>query len=160
LACVVSVLDKKPKKAIYQELPKPVGKDKYMINDHISDMVTRIKNAAGMHKKTVSMPYTKVLHAIAKVLQDEKYLGPIEVEGEVESQKSLILTLVYQDNAPAISTIKRISKPGVRIHRALGDFKPVLSGMGIAIISTSKGIMSDRQAKINKVGGEVLIELW
>ena len=131
-----------------------------MINDHISDMLTRIKNAYAMHKKTISMPYTKVIEAVAKVMLDEKYITKLEVAGDKVTNKVLTLTLTYKADTAAISYVKRISKPGVRIYRHLGDFKPVLSGLGIAIISTSKGIMSDRQAKINKIGGEVLAELW
>lgn len=131
-----------------------------MINDHIGDMITRLKNASAMHKKTVSMPYTKVLEAVAKVMLDEKYLSDVKIEGEKVVDKKLVLTLVYKADTAAISAIKRISKPGVRMYRPLHSFKPVLSGLGIAILTTSKGIMSDRQAKINKVGGEVLLELW
>lgn len=131
-----------------------------MINDHISDMITRIKNAYAMHKKTVSMPYTKVLESVAKVMLDEKYIGDIKIEGELVTDKKLVLSLAYREDAAAISQIKRISKPGVRIYRQVDNFKPVLSGLGIAILSTSKGIMSDRNAKISKIGGEVLLELW
>lgn len=131
-----------------------------MINDHISDMITRIKNAYAMHKKTVSMPYTKVLEAVGNVLLSEKYIAKLEVKGETVTDKQLVVTLSYKDDTAAISSIKRISKPGVRIYRRVDSFKPVLSGLGIAILSTSKGIMSDRQAKINKIGGEVLLELW
>jgi small subunit ribosomal protein S8 len=123
-------------------------------------MITRIKNAYAMHKKTVSMPYTKVLEAVAKVMLDEKYLGDVQVTGEKVTDKTLVLSLVYKADTAAISHVKRISKPGVRIYRHVKDFKPVLSGLGIAILSTSKGIMSDRNAKINKIGGEVLAELW
>lgn len=131
-----------------------------MINDHVSDMITRIKNGYAMHKKTVSMPYTKVLEAVAGVMLDEKYLSSLKVEGEKVTDKKLVLTLSYKADSAAISSIKRISKPGVRIYRQVDNFKPVLSGLGIAILSTSKGVMSDRQAKINKIGGEVLAELW
>lgn len=131
-----------------------------MINDHISDMVTRIKNASAMHKKTVSMPHTKILEAIAKVLVEEKYLTKLAVEGTTATEKKLVLTLTYKGDSPAISTIKRKSKPGMRIYRPLHEFKPVLSGLGLAILSTSKGVMSDRQALISKVGGEVLLELY
>ena len=131
-----------------------------MINDHISDMVVRIKNAYAMHKKTVSMPYTKVLEAVAGVMESEKYITKYEITGETVVDKTLVLTLAYKADTAAISAVKRISKPGVRIYRPLHSFKPVLSGLGIAILTTSKGIMSDRQAKINKVGGEVLLELW
>ena len=131
-----------------------------MINDHISDMITRIKNAYAMHKKTVSMPYTKVLESVANVLLSEKYISKVEVKGEGVTDKQLVVSLSYKDDTAAISSIKRISKPGVRIYRRVDSFKQVLSGLGIAILSTSKGIMSDRTAKINKIGGEVLLELW
>ena len=131
-----------------------------MINDHVSDMITRIKNAYAMHKKTVSIPYTKVVDAVAKVMLEEKYISKIEIVGEKLTDKKLVLTLSYRGDSSALSHVKRISKPGVRIYRPLHAFKPVLSGLGIAILSTSKGIMSDRQAKINKIGGEVLLELW
>ncbi len=130
-----------------------------MINDHISDMITRINNAYAVYKKTVTMPHTKVLEAIAKVMLEEKYLSKVEVSGE-GVKKELVLTLSYNSDERAATHIKRISKPGVRIYRPLASFKPVLSGLGIAIISTSKGIMSDRQARKEKVGGEVLCELW
>ena len=131
-----------------------------MINDHVSDMITRIKNAYAMHKKTVSMPYTKVLESVANVLLSEKYISKVEVKGEGVTDKQLVVSLSYKEDTAAISSIKRISKPGVRIYRRVDSFKPVLSGLGIAILSTSKGIMSDRTAKINKIGGEVLLELW
>lgn len=131
-----------------------------MINDHISDMITRIKNATYMHKKSVAMPYTKVLSEVARVLLEEKYISDIKVEGDGVVDKKLVLTLSYKADSAAISSIKRISKPGVRIYRQVNNFKPVLSGLGIAILTTSKGVMSDRNAKINKIGGEVLLELW
>lgn len=131
-----------------------------MINDHIGDMITRLKNAYAMHKKTVSMPYTKVLESVGKVMLDEKYISALKVEGEKVTEQKLVLTLAYKADTAAISSIKRISKPGVRIYRQVDNFKPILSGLGIAIVSTSKGIMSDRSAKINKIGGEVLLELW
>jgi small subunit ribosomal protein S8 len=123
-------------------------------------MITRIKNAYAMHKKTVSMPYTKVLESVANVLLSEKYISKVEVKGEGVTDKQLVVSLSYKEDTAAISSIKRISKPGVRIYRRVDSFKPVLSGLGIAILSTSKGIMSDRTAKINKIGGEVLLELW
>lgn len=106
------------------------------------------------------MPYTKALEAVGKVMLDEKYISDLKTEGEKVTDKKLVFTLSYKEDSAAISSIKRISKPGVRIYRKVDNFKPVLSGLGIAILSTSKGIMSDRQAKINKVGGEVLAELW
>lgn len=131
-----------------------------MINDHISDMLTRINNAYAVHKKTVSMPSTKIVKAVAEVLLSEKYVSKVEETVGDNGFKTLTITLAYKNDAPAISHIKRISKPGVRIYRPLHSFKPVLSGLGIAILTTSKGIMSDRKAKMAHIGGEVLAELW
>ena len=131
-----------------------------MINDHISDMLARINNAYAVHKKTVSLPHTKVVEAVAAVMVTEKYLTGLEVVTPDKGHKTLLLTLSYKDGAPALNHVRRISKPGVRKYAALHSFKPVLSGMGIAIISTSQGIMSNRAAKVARIGGEVLAELW
>ncbi len=123
-------------------------------------MLTRINNAYAVGKKTVSMPYTKALFAVAQVMETEKYLTKIEViEGDA-THKELKVTLSYKNGTPAVTHMRRISKPGVRIYKTLKDFKPVLSGLGIAILSTPKGIMSDRAARKSHVGGEVLAELW
>jgi len=132
-----------------------------MINDAVSDMIVRIANAYAVGKKTVSMPHTKILEAVAKVMEIEKYLTKVEVViDEKTSHKTLKVTLAYKAGTPSITNIRRISKPGTRIYRSLHDFKPVLSGLGIAILSTPKGILSDRQARKDHVGGEVLAELW
>ena len=131
-----------------------------MINDHISDMLARIHNAYLVHKKSLTMPYTKMVKAVADVMLQEKYLAGVEEIEEKGKHKTLKLTLSYKHDQPAISSLKRISKPGVRVYRPLHSFKPVLSGLGISILSTSKGVMSDRSAKQNRVGGEVLAELW
>ncbi len=131
-----------------------------MINDHISDMITRLNNAYTVGKKTVSMPHTKILEAVAAVMLEEKYLSKVEAVEVEGKHKELKLTLLYQSGNQALAHVKRISKPGVRISRRRRDFKPVLSGIGIAILSTSKGVMSDRQARQSRVGGEVLAELW
>ena len=131
-----------------------------MINDHISDMLTRLNNAYTVGKKTVSMPHTKILEAVAGVMLEEKYLSKVEVVTAEGQHKELKLTLLYQNGNQAMAHVKRISKPGVRIYRRRRDFKPVLSGLGIAVLSTSKGVMSDRQARKLRVGGEVLAELW
>lgn len=147
------------KKAIYQELPKLVGKHT-MINDHISDMLTRLNNAYSVGKKTVSMPYTKILERVAAVMLEEKYLSKVEAVEVEGKHKELKLALLYQNGNQAMAHVKRISKPGVRIYRQRKNFKPVLSGLGIAILSTSKGVMSDRKARELRVGGEVLAELW
>lgn len=131
-----------------------------MINDSLSDMVTRLRNAFAVGKTTISLPRTSLLENVARVLVEEKYLSKLDVVQSSPVNSSLVLTLAYAGNKPSISSIKRISKPGIRIYKKSTDLRPVLSGMGIAILSTSKGIMTDRSAKKAKLGGEVLIELW
>jgi len=122
-------------------------------------MLARIKNASMVGKKEVVMPHTKLNEGIAKVMLDNKYITAVETV-MADKHKNLKLTLAYVGHESAIHEIKRISKPGVRIYQRSRDLKPVLSGMGIAIISTPKGVLSDKQAKSQKLGGEVLAELW
>ena len=131
-----------------------------MINDRISDMITRLRNGYQAAKVLVSMPHTSVLEKIAKVLVEEKYLAASEVKEDEAGHKQLVLTLAYSGHKPAISSIRRLSKPGVRLYSKTTAIRPVLSGLGICIMSTSQGIMTDRAAKYAKVGGEVLFELW
>ncbi len=131
-----------------------------MINDHISDMFARLANAYAVRKKTVTLPHTKVVEAVARVMLNEKYLSGVEVVTPSHGHKTLQLTLSYKDGVPALSHVRRISKPGVRQYSQIQNIKPILSGMGIAIISTSKGIMSSRAAKLAHLGGEVLAQLW
>ena len=128
-----------------------------MINDHVADMLTRIKNAYAVGKKEVLLPHTKMCESVARVMLKEKYLTEVSVS---EDKKTLKLALQYVDSQPALSAVRRISKPGVRIYSAIDGLKPVLSGMGIAILSTPKGVMSSKDAKKQHVGGEVLAELW
>lgn len=128
------------------------------MNDRISDMITRIKNAYMVGKSDLRVPHTRVCEAIAKVLVEHKYLESMTVEGS--TQKSLLLTLKYVGSEPVLTAAKRVSKPGVRIYQKSKELKPVLSGLGLSIVSTSKGIMTGRDARKNKLGGEVLLELW
>lgn len=130
-----------------------------MVTDTLADMLTRIKNATMVNKKTVSMPYAKMCKAVADVMLAENYLKAVSVEGEGKDKK-LVLTPMYVSGKSAIQHIRRISKPGVRIYSPVSELRSVLSGMGISIISTSKGIMTDKGAKKARVGGEVLAELW
>ena len=131
-----------------------------MINDHLSDMFARIKNAGAVGKKTIRVPYTKLCEAVARVMLEEKYLAGVAVEGDNVATRALVITLSYHQGTPAIASLRRISKPGVRIQRRVNHLKPVLSGLGISILSTSSGIMSDRTARTRKLGGEVLAELY
>ena len=131
------------------------------MTDPIADMLTRIRNGLGAGHETVSVPASKVKLEIARVLKEEGYITNYTVEGETAKEKAIVITLKYAaNNQKVISGIKRISKPGLRVY-AKGDSVPrVLNGLGIAIISTSKGMMCDRDARKNNVGGEVVAYVW
>jgi small subunit ribosomal protein S8 len=125
------------------------------MSDPIADMLTRIRNGQGARKVTVSMPASKAKEAVAKVLQDEGYILGFATEGEGAS-KELTVELKYFEGVPVIETIQRSSKPGLRIYRGKDELPKVLGGLGVAIVSTSAGVMSDRQAREKGIGGEVL----
>ena len=131
-----------------------------MTNDPIADMLTRIRNAIIAKHKEVSIPTSKTKVSIAEVLLNEGYISAFEVVGEGVEQ-SIKITLKYgPNNERVINGIKRISKPGLRIYAGYEDLPKVLNGLGIAIVSTSKGLMTDRQARTEKIGGEVLAYVW
>lgn len=123
-------------------------------------MTTRLRNAYLVGKSDVSMRHTNFLESIARVLKEEKYIKDLEVKKQASGRQDLVLSLSYVGDKPAVTHIKRISKPGVRMYTKTTGIRPVLSGMGIAVLSTSKGVMTDRAAKKAKLGGEVLFELW
>ena len=130
-----------------------------LINDPVADMLTRIRNANQLKYETVSMPSSKVKCTIASVLLNEGYIVDYKVEGD--AKKVLTLTLKYGANGERVITnLKRISKPGLRIHVDSENLPRVLNGLGIAIISTSQGIMTDKEARAKKIGGEVLAYVW
>lgn len=130
------------------------------INDPVSDMLTRIRNANMVGKKEVSMPSTKVICEVARVMQEEGYIEGYTLL-DTTPRKTLSVALKYsQDNKPAVKGLKRISKPGLRIYSHASELPRVLGGLGTAIISTSKGMMSDRDARIANIGGEVLAYVW
>lgn len=127
-----------------------------MMTDTIADMLTRIRNAVRIEKPLVDMPTSKIRKGIAQVLKDEGFIWNFE-EVETVPARTLRLDLKYGPNGERLITkIDRVSKPGRRIYKGYKDLKPVLGGMGIQILSTPKGILSDRRAKAEKVGGEVL----
>ncbi|EKD94109.1 MAG: hypothetical protein ACD_27C00038G0014 [uncultured bacterium] len=130
-----------------------------MVTDTLGDMLTRIKNASAIRKDEVKLPYSKLCLAVAKVLVTENYLAKVDVAGE-GIDKVLVLKLQYANDRPALSFARRISKPGVRIYHKTTALRPVLSGLGISLISTSQGIMSNKAARKAKLGGEVLAELY
>ena len=129
-----------------------------MMTDPIADMLTRIRNANQMRNATVSMPSSNLKAEIAKLLLEEGYIENYEVSGEVK--KELTITLKYVENERVITGLKRISKPGLRVQASVEKLPKVLNGMGIAIISTSKGVMTDAKARELGVGGEVVAYVW
>lgn len=125
-----------------------------MMQDTIADMLTRIRNAGGANKKTVLMPSSKIKVAIAKVLQEEGYIDSYQVEGTIKPVLSI--SLRYYLSKPVIESLERVSKPGLRIYRGFSELPTVMNGLGVAIISTSHGVMTDRKARSLKLGGEVI----
>jgi len=125
------------------------------MTDPIADMLTRIRNGQKARKVSVSMPASKSKEAIASVLKDEGYIVDYKVDGDA-ADKQLTIELKYFKGAPVIEKIQRTSRPGLRIYRGKEELPKVLGGLGVAIVSTSAGVMSDRQAREKGIGGEVL----
>jgi small subunit ribosomal protein S8 len=130
-------------------------------NDTISDMLTRIRNATMARHQTTEVPSTKMTRSIAKVLRDEGFIAGYEETGE-GVRHQLVLSLKYKGKGrqPIITKLQRVSKPGFRVYSSCKDLPRVLGGIGIAIISTPNGIMTDREARKSGVGGEVLCHIW
>jgi len=130
-----------------------------MMLDTIADMLTRIRNASAVKKAEVLVPYSKINFNIAKILEKEKYVGKAEVSEE--GLKQIKINLIYDaSRKPAIQNIKRVSRIGQRIYVGKDAIPSVLNGYGIAIISTSKGVLSNKEAKKTGIGGEVLCEVY
>lgn len=130
-----------------------------MMTDPIADMLTRIRNANALRYASVSMPSSKMKVEIAKILLEEGFISDFKVSGEVK--KELTISLKYGANGQrVISGLKKISKPGLRINAGANKLPRVLNGLGVAIISTSKGVVSDKTARTLGVGGEVLAYIW
>lgn len=130
-------------------------------NDTIADMLTRIRNANLARHETTEVPSTKMTRSIAKVLKDEGFIADYEEAGEGVKRR-LVLALKYKGKSrrPIITALKRVSRPGLRVYSNCRELPRVLGGIGIAIISTSSGIMTDRDARRNGLGGEVLCYVW
>lgn len=130
-----------------------------MVTDPIADMLTRIRNAVQAHHETVDIPASKEKIEIAKILKNEGFITEYEVNGDLK--KTITITLKYTNgNQKVISGVKRISKPGLRIYAQADKLPRVLNGLGIAIISTSHGLLTDKEAKAKHVGGEVVAYVW
>jgi small subunit ribosomal protein S8 len=126
------------------------------MSDPIADMLTRIRNAQGVEKPDVAMPSSKLKVAIARVLQDEGYIEGFRVDAGSGGQSELRIGLKYYAGRPVIERLERVSRPGLRIYRGRDALPQVMNGLGVAIVSTPKGVMTDRKARVQGVGGEVI----
>ena len=126
------------------------------MTDPISDMLTRIRNGQKAKKISVSMPASKLKVSLAKVLEAEGYIGGIETEDHDQNKRTLTLTLRYHEGMPVIERIERASRPGLRVYSGSSDLPSVQGGLGVTIVSTSRGVMTDRAARAQGQGGEVL----
>lgn len=131
-----------------------------MVNDPISDMLTRIRNAQAVKKETVSIPYSKIKMELAEILVKEKFAKSVEHKGK-KNKKTIDIALAYDESGnPAIIRAKRISKPSRRIYSPANKIMPVRHGFGMRVFSTPKGILTDKEARNQKVGGEILCEIY
>ena len=131
-----------------------------VVTDTIADMLTRIRNANGMRYQEVSVPASNLKVSLAKILKDEGFIEDYKVV-DGDAQGSIELTLKYGQNKERVITgLKRISKPGLRVYAKASEVPKVLNGLGIAIISTSRGVMTDKEARKQNLGGEVLCYIW
>ena len=130
-----------------------------MVTDPIADMLTRIRNANQMRYKEVEVPASKMKNEIARILKSEGFIVDYKVKKN-NIQDILVLSLKYVDKERVITGLKRISKPGLRVYVKAEEVPSVLNGLGIAIISTSQGVMTDKEARKNSLGGEVLAYVW
>jgi len=131
-----------------------------MVNDTIADMLTRIRNANAMKYKTVEVPGTKLTRGIADILTKEGFIDGYETN-KLAVGEMLVLNLKYSKSKERVITgLKRISKPGLRVYAKADEMPRVLNGIGIAIVSTSEGLMTDKEARAKKIGGEVLAYIW
>lgn len=131
-----------------------------VVTDPIADLLTRIRNAMTAKHETVTVPASKMKKSIVDILLNEGFIKNAEVI-DVDGHSNILITLKYGQNGERVITnLKRVSKPGLRVYCGCEDLPNVLNGLGIAIISTSKGVMTDKEARKNKIGGEVLAYIW
>ncbi len=130
------------------------------MTDPIADMISRIRNALLAHHAKVKIPASKMKESIARILWQEGFVNGVEIE-ENGVKKEIVISLKYTDEGiPVIRAIRKVSKPGRRVYKRVKELKPVLRGQGIAIISTSRGIMTDKEARKQRLGGEVICEVY
>ena len=129
------------------------------MTDPITDLLNRIRNAQAVFHPTVEIPFSNLKYEITKILEKEKFIEKTEKKGK-KARKTIEIVLKYDGKIPAISGLRKISKPGQRIYKSLKDIKPVRGGYGVLIISTPKGLMTDKEARKKRLGGEILCEVW
>lgn len=129
------------------------------MTDPITDMLNRIRNAQAVLKETVALPFSKLKYELAKILKKHGLIEKVETRRR-KLNRIILLTLNYENKQPVIKGLKRVSKPGQRIYKGVHEIKPVRGGYGLSIISTSKGLLTDREARKKKLGGEVVCEVW
>jgi len=131
------------------------------MTDPVSDLLTRIRNAHLAKHDRLDVPASKLKLEICKLLKEQGYIEEVEVRDEDPVRKELRVTLRYTDEGlPVIRRLQRVSKPGRRVYRGADDIRPVLNGLGVGIVSTSHGLLTDREARERRVGGEILCEIW
>ena len=130
-----------------------------MVKDSISNLIISLKNASLQKKESVSVPYTKMTESVLETLKKEGYVGDLSKEGK-DVKKTIKVDLKYEDGTPKIQEAKRISKFSKRVYKGSKEITPVRNGYGLLVLSTPEGILSGREAKFKKVGGEVLFEIW
>ncbi len=131
-----------------------------MYTDPISDYLTRLRNALKANKKTVEVPCSKEKLGISEILKKNSFISDYEKADTPNKQGKIIIKLKYKDKESVIIGLKRISKPGLRSYSSSKDIPRVLNGLGIAIVSTSKGLMTDKEARVQRIGGEVICNVW
>lgn len=129
------------------------------MNSLIIDLIIRIKNGYMAKKETVQVPFSKFAEAVLNKLQALKFIKSFDIE-EDDKVKKILVTLLYDEGVPSVTQIEVVSRPGQRNYVSYRELKPVLSGMGYSILSTSKGIMTNKEARKNKLGGELLFKIW
>lgn len=145
-------------KARYRVLQNQVG-NYFIMVDPIADMLNRMVNAQAVQKETVEVPFSQVKYAIAKILEQRRFVKHVDFKGK-RTRKVIEIDLRYQQGEPKIIGVKRMSRPGQRHYASSQEIKRVKNGQGLAVISTSKGLMTDQEARKENVGGEILFAIW
>lgn len=131
----------------------------FMVNDPIADFIIQLKNASAVLKASVVLPYSELKFTIAELLSKEGFVKGVSKKGK-KVRKYLEIDLLYKDDSPCIHGVKRVSKPGRRIYKKSSELRPIKQGTGLLLLSTPKGVLTDKDARLQKVGGEAMFEIW